>query len=294
VRILIAFAALVGVATGIGWLVAGALGAVIAGAGVLLAGVSLYARASACVLHLAGAYPMERDAAPDLHCLVERLAAQASLLGAAPRLYWLPGDAPNALVTGRDPAHAAIARTPDLPALLERDELAGLLARELACLTRDATRPGDIAAALAGRLMLIACWPAHSRRPARPEEPDRKVVGQWSVHNQGDDAFLRLVLASIAAGVVRAASSAERVHAADTAGAQMLSDPLPLARALAKLAAANGTRPACEVNPGLAHQFVVAPYIEESLRPLFSIQPSSSARLQRLTRQALLPAVNPG
>jgi Zn-dependent protease with chaperone function len=74
----------------------------------------------------------------------------------------------------------------------------------------------------------------------------------------------------------------------------MLSDPLPLARALAKLAAGNSIRPSYEVNPGLAHQFVVAPYIEESLRPLFSTPPSSSARLQRLTRQALQPVVNPG
>ena len=196
---------------------------------------------------------------------------------AAPRLYWLPGDAPNALATGRDLAHAAIALTPDLPALLDRDELAGLLARELACLTRGATRPGDIAAALAGGLMLHAA---------------RARVRQ----RIGDDPMARLVLRRWIArsGVVRAASSAERVHAADTAGAQMLSDPLPLARALAKLAAANSTRPACEVNPGLAHQFVVAPYIEESLRPLFSTPPSASARLQRLTRQALQPAVTPG
>ena len=268
-RILAAFAVLVGVVTGIGWLVASAPGAVIAGALALLGSVSLYRRAGRCVLHLAGAYPIVRDVAPDLYRLVERLAAQAGMPAAVPRLYWLPGDAPNALTAGRDLAHAALALTPDLPVLLDRDELAGLLARELACLTRGATRPGDIAAALAGGLMLIA------RRP-------------------GIGTILRLVLALIAAGVVRAASSAERVLAADTAGAQMLSDPLPLARALAKLAAANRTRPACEVNPGLAHQFVVAPYIQESLRPLFSTPPSSCARLQRLTRQALEPVVTPG
>ena len=163
-RILAAFAVLVGVVTGIGWLVAGAPGAVIAGASALLASLSLYRNAGRCVLHLAGAYPIVRDVAPDLYRLVERLAAQAGMPGAAPRLYWLPGDAPNALATGRDLAHAAIALTPDLPALLDRDELAGLLARELACLTRGATRPGDIAAALAGGLMLIARWPGHSRR----------------------------------------------------------------------------------------------------------------------------------
>jgi heat shock protein HtpX len=294
VRIVAAFATLIGGAAGIGWLVAGAPGAVIAGAAALLASVSLYRCAARCVLHLTGAYPIARDVAPDLYRLVERLAAQAGMPGAAPRLYWLPGDAPNALATGRDLAHAALALAPDLPALLDRDELAGLLARELACLTRGATRPGDIAAAVAGGLMLIACGPAHSRRRARPEEPAREVVGQWSVHPRGGGACLRLVVASIAAGIVRAASSAERVHAADTAGAQMLSDPLPLARALAKLAAANSTRPACGVNPGLAHLFVVAPYIEESLRPLFSTPPSANARLQRLTRQALQPAVNPG
>jgi heat shock protein HtpX len=292
VRILAAFAAMVGAVAGIGWLVAGTLGAVIASASALLASVSLYRYAARCVLHLAGAYPIGRDVAPDLHRLVERLAAQAGTPRAAPRLYWLPGDAPNALVTGRDLAPAAIALTPDLPALLDRDELAGLLARELACLARDDTRLEDIAAALAGGLMLIARWPDHFQRAAKSGKQNSNPWARGTAEWVG--MALRMLPALIAAGVVRAASSAERVHAADTAGAQMLSDPLPLARALTKLAAGNSTRPACGVNPGLAHYFVVAPYIEESLRPLFSTPPSSSARLQRLTRQALQPAVNSG
>ena len=291
-RILAAFSALVGGAAGIGWLVTGALGAVIAGASVLLASVSLYRYAARCVLHLAGAYPISRDVGPGLYRLVERLAARAGTPGAAPRLYWLPGNAPNALATGRDLAHAAIALTPDLLALLDRDELAGLLARELACLARGDTRPGDIAAALAGGLMLIARWPHQFQRAA---EAGEQTSNQWARRPAAwVGAAWRMSLALVAAGVVRAASSAERVHAADAAGAQMLSDPLPLARALAKLSAANSTRPAREVNPGLAQQFVVAPYIEESLRPLFSTPPSSSARLQRLTRQALQPVAYAG
>jgi heat shock protein HtpX len=294
VRIFAAFAALVAGAVGIGWLVTGAPGAVIAGASALLVSVSLYRNAARCVLHLAGAYPVSRDVAPGLHRLVERLATQAGTLCATPRLYWLPGDAPNALATGRDLGHAAIALTPDLVAFLDHDELAGLLARELACLARGDTRRGDIAATLAGGLMLIARRPYQSRHPGRWDEEDRNAAVRQSGSSQGVATVLRLALASIAASVVRAASSAEGVHAADAAGAQMLSDPLPLARALAKLTAANSSRPAREVNPGLAHQFVVAPYIEESLQPLFSTPPSSSARLQRLTRQALLPAVNPG
>jgi len=294
VRLLAAFAALVAGATCAGWLVAGTLGAAIAGASALLAGGCLYRCAARCVLHLAGATPVAPDVAPGLHRLVERLAAQSGTPDAAPRLYWLPGEAPNVLATGRDPAQAAIALTPDLVTLLDHDELTGLLARELACLARGDTRRGDIAAALAGGLMLIARWPDHSRHPGRSDEQDRIVAVRRSPGRQDVGTVSRLALASIAAGVVHAASSAESVHAADAAGAQMLSDPLPLARALAKLAAGNSIRPSYEVNPGLAHQFVVAPYIEESLRPLFSTPPSSSARLQRLTRQALQPAVNPG
>jgi heat shock protein HtpX len=294
VRFLAAFAVLVGSVTGIGWLVAGAPGAVIADTSALLALLILYAHASPCVLRLAGAYPIARDVAPDLYRLVERLATQAGIPGAAPRLYWLPGDAPNALATGRDLKHAAIALTPNLPALLDRDELAGLLARELACLIGGAARPGDIAAALAGGLMLLARWTVRCQQTGWPEAQVRNVTVGRSASRPGVGMNLHLVLASLAAGVVRTIPCTERVHAADTAGAQMLSDPLPLARALAKLAAANSTRPTCEVNPGLANQFVVAPYIEELLRPLFSTQPSASARLQRLTRQALQPVVAPG
>jgi heat shock protein HtpX len=302
VRIMVAFATLVGGAAGIDWLVTGALGAVIAGVSALLACASLYRCASRCVLQLAGAYPFASDVAPGLHRLVERLAVQSGTppqkardsAGATVRLYWLPGAAPNVLATGRDPAHAAIALTPDLPALLDHDELAALLARELACLARGDTQRGDIAAALAGGLMLIARGPVRSQHSGQSDAQDRNVAVRRSASRQGVGTGWRLVMASIAAGVVRAASSAERIHAADAAGALMVGDPLPLARALAKLTAANSTRPAHEVNPGLAHLFVVTPYIEESLQLLFSTPPSSSARLQRLTRQALQPVVNPG
>ena len=291
-RILAAFAALVGVATGIGWLVAGALGAVIASAGVLLAGLGLYANASACVLRLAGAYPMERDAAPDLHRLVERLAAQASLPGAAPRLYWLPGDAPNALATGRDPAHAALALTPALLTLLERDELASVLTRELVCIARRRTVVGDMAAALAGGLMLIASWQGRSRATAETAGPNGGREGCRS--GLGVGTGWRAALMFIAARLVRAASSTEHVHAADAEGARVFGDPFPIARALERLAAANSTQPVRTVNPGLAHQFIVAPYIEEPDRPLFVALPPLPVRLQCLTQQALLPAPNPG
>ena len=291
-RIVAGFAALVGVATGIGWLVAGALGAVIASAGVLLAGLGLYANASACVLRLAGAYPMERDAAPDLHRLVERLAAQASLPGAAPRLYWLPGDAPNALATGRDPAHAALALTPALLTLLTRDELAGVLTRELACIARRYTVVGDMATPLAGGLVLLAGWQSRARAAARAADAIRDRGGPhgglW-----GRPAW-RAVLVLVAARLVRAASSAEHVHAADAEGAQMLGDPFPIARALEKLTAANSMRPERAVNPGLVHQFVVAPYTEEPVRLLFTAPPPLHVRLQRLTRQALRPAAYAG
>jgi heat shock protein HtpX len=294
VRIFGAFAALVIGTAGIGWLVAGPLGAAIAGASAFLACVGVVRCAARCVLHLAGAYPVAPDIAPGLHQLVEHLSARSGAHGESPRLYWLPGDAPNALATGRDPANGAIALTPDLVSLLDHDELTGLLARELACLARSDTRRGDMAAALAGGLMLIARRPERPQHSGQSDVQVRNVAVRRSAGRQGVGTGWRLALASIAAGVMHAAGSAESVHAADAAGAQMLSDPLPLARALAKLTAANSTRPARDVNPGLAHQFVVAPYIEEPLRPLFSTPPSSSARLQRLTLQALQPVMNPG
>ena len=290
-RIVAVFAALVGVATGIGWLVAGALGAVIASAGVLLAGLSLYAGASACVLHLAGAYPMERDATPDLHRLVERLAAQADMPG-APRLYWLPGDAPNALATGRNSTRAAIAMTPALLTFLTRDELAGVLARELTCIARRYTVVGDMAATLAGGLMLIASWQGRSRATAEMADPNSGGEGCRSGLWGGTG--WRAVLMFIAARLARAASSAEHVHTADAEGARVFGDPFSVARALERLAAANSTRPVPMVNPGLTHQFIVAPHIDEPVRPLFTAPPPLNVRLQRLTRQALRPAVNPG
>jgi len=287
---LAALAALVGGAAGIGWLVMGALGAVMAGALILLAGASLYACASRCALRLAGASPVSGDSAPELQRLIERLARQKerNSAGAAPRLYWLPGDAPNILTTGRGAGHAAIALTPGLPAVLERDELTGLLVRELASLEQADAPWQDISAALAGGLMCIAGWPDRFRPPAESGEEDglqwaRKIAARVG-------AAMRIVLASSAAGVVRVACSAERIYAADAAGAQLLGDPLPLARALAKLAAGNSARPACDVNPGLVHQFIVAPFVEEPLQTLLCTHPPLAARLQRLTEQALEPS----
>jgi hypothetical protein len=159
VRLLALFTALLGALAGVGWLLACEVGAVIAAASRLLAFLSLYWYADKCVLCLARATQVRRDVAPDLFRMVERLAAQAGVPAATLRLYWLPGAAPNALAAGHDMAHAAIAITPDLPSFLDHDELAGLLVRELAYLRRGYPRLGDTAAAVAGGLMLLGCWP---------------------------------------------------------------------------------------------------------------------------------------
>jgi heat shock protein HtpX len=283
----LAFVALISGAVCAGRLVAGVGGAVIAGTSMLLAGVSLYLGASACVLRLAGAYPLRRADAPAVCRLVEQLAAQCGLPG-APRLYWLPGDAPNALATGRNPAHAALAVTPTLLAFLERDELAGVLTRELTCIARRYTATGDMAAALAGGLLWISYQQGRSRGDVVADDPPVRRSKTWG------DTGMRSALTTIAARLVCATGAAAQVYAADAEGAALFGDPFPIARALAKLTVANSTPPVWRANPGLACQFVVAPYIEKPLRPLFTTPPPLNARVQSLTRQALRPAVNPG
>jgi heat shock protein HtpX len=289
VRLLAAFAVVVGAVTGIGWLVTGAPGAVIAGASALLALLILYANASPCVLRLAGAYPVARDVAPDLYRLVERLVTQAGLSG-TPRLYWLPGDAPNALATGRDSARAAIAMTPALLTLLTRDELAGVLTRELACIARRYTVVWDMAAALAGGLMLIASWRGRARTTVEAADPDSGRGGSRSAP-RGSRGW-RTVLILLSARLVRAAGSVEQVHAADAEGARVLDDPFPIARALERLAAANSARPVRTANSGLAHEFIIAPYVEEPLCRLFRAHPPLAERVERLNEQALEPTMS--
>src|SRR3989449_9313926 len=106
------------------------------------------------VLAMYGAQPVDEAQAPGLHAMVRRLATRAQI--PMPRIYVIPGDAPNAFATGRNPQHAAVAVTEGIMRILDEDELEGVLAHELSHVTNRDVLISTIAATLAGAITGVA------------------------------------------------------------------------------------------------------------------------------------------
>mgnify|MGYP005857204375 CR=1 FL=1 len=235
-------------------------------------------------LKMAGAKEVSPEEAPELHELVERLARQGRL--PRPRVYVMDTPAPNAFATGRDPQHAAVAVTTGIVRMLEREELAAVLAHELAHIKNRDTLIATLAAAVAGAITMLANmaqWALLLGGFGRgeDEEGSQGLAGLVS-------GILMIFLAPVAAALIHMAISRTREYGADAAGARILGDPLPLARALEKLEMANHALP-MNVSPGMAHQFTVQPFTGGGLASLFSTHPPTASRVARLREMALRP-----
>jgi heat shock protein HtpX len=233
-------------------------------------------------LAMTGAKEVDESQAPELHRLVERLALQARM--PKPRVYVMETAAPNAFATGRDQNHAAVAVTTGIMQMLDRDELAGVMAHELSHIRNRDTLISAIAASVAGAITMLA------------------HMAQWAMifgGMRGDDeegegiggmvgGLLMIILAPIAAAIIQMAISRTREYGADATGARILGDPLPLARALEKMAYANQRVP-MQVNPSTAHAFTVQPLSGGGMMGLFSTHPPIEERVRRLREMALRP-----
>ncbi len=216
--------------------------------------------------------------------MVEQLALQARI--PKPRVYVMETMTPNAFATVRDPDHAAIAVTAGIMRILNWEELAGVLAHELAHIKNRDTLISAVTATIAGAITTIANmaqWAMMFGGFGRSEEGEGSegIAGLAS-------GLLMIFLAPIAATLVQLAISRSREFGADATGARILGDPLPLAGALEKLETANRIAP-MRVNPATAHQFTVQPLGGGGVAGLFSTHPSTAERVTRLRRMALGP-----
>ena len=227
------------------------------------------------VLAMYRARPASADEAPELDSIVRELARRAGI--PMPRLYVLPEEAPNAFATGRGPGHAAVAVTEGLLRALDRREVAGVLAHELAHVKHRDTLIMTVAATLAGAISMLAS------------------LGQWSLllgggrsSDGGEDAphpaagLLGVLVAPFAAMLVQAAISRSREFLADEGGARLTGDPRALADALHKLDAWSRQVPMGAGSPATAHLFIVNPFTGGGWLRLFSTHPSTGARVARL------------
>ena len=264
----------------LGQAVGGVGGMIVATLFALLLNGGAYWFSDRLVLRMSGARAIERDELPWLQDMVARLAERARL--PRPRLYIIESDAPNAFATGRSPRHGVVAVTTGIMRLLTRDELAGVIAHELAHIKHRDTLLSAVVATLAGAIAMIA------------------NIGQWALifGGAGDDeegggwlgGLLWLFIAPIAASLIQLGISRAREYQADAGGAQILGDPLPLASALEKLEWAAGRAP-LQASPAMASLYIVNPLSGGSLVRLFSTHPRSEDRIARLRALALrLPA----
>jgi heat shock protein HtpX len=229
------------------------------------------------VLAMYHAKPISEAESPGLYSVVSRLTTKAGL--PMPKLYVIPGEMPNAFATGRNPQHAAVAVTEGLLRILDRDEVEGVLAHELAHVRNRDILIGTIAATLAGAIMMLASmarWAAIFGGMGRSDDDEG---------GGGGIALIAMaILAPFAALLIQMAISRSREYQADASGAQISGKPLGLANALMKLDGASKMIPA-QVNPSTAHMFIVNP-LRGGFGGLFSTHPPIADRVSRLRRMA--------
>lgn len=245
----------------------GSQGAVI---GLALAGIlnlGSYWFSDKIVLKMYRAEPLQRADAPDLYDMVDRLRTRAGL--PMPTLAIAPSEQPNAFATGRSPQSAVVCVTQGLLPVVNREELEGILAHELAHIQNRDMLIGTIAATLAAAFVLLARFGAFFGG-----DRDRGAAG----------GILMIILAPIAAMIVQMAISRVGEFRADRVGAQISGRPLALASALRKLEEHARAKPMA-ISPSAAHLCIVNPlagHAGRALASMFRTHPPTSERIRRL------------
>jgi heat shock protein HtpX len=282
-RTAILLAGLTALFMGVGFLLGGQQGMIIAFAVALAMNAFSYWNADKMVLRMHGAREVGRAEAPDLYGLVEQLAARAEM--PMPRVYVIDSEQPNAFATGRNPQNAAVAATTGLLANLGQEEIAGVMAHELAHIRNRDTLIMTITATIAGAISMLANFAMFFGGPSSNSERSNPLgaIGTIAI----------MILAPLGAMLVQMAISRGREYEADRLGAELTGRPLWLASALESLdrSAARVRNDMAEANPATAHLFIINPLHGERMDNLFSTHPRTENRIRRL--RAMSGAVGP-
>ena len=233
------------------------------------------------VLSMYNAQEVDRQSAPELYGLVEKLAGRAEL--PMPRVYIINEDAPNAFATGRNPSNAAVAVTTGLMRALDYNEISGVLGHELAHVKHRDILISTIAATMATVISYaasIAQWAAiFGSGRSSDDDNHGGIIG----------LIATAIIAPIAAALIQMAISRSREYSADEGGAEICGNPNYLAAALEKIEyyAVHGA-PLPEATPATAHMCIINPLTgrDISFKSLFSTHPDTQERIARLREQA--------
>lgn len=243
----------------------------------LLMNIGSYWFSDKIVLRMTGARQVTKQEAPDLYNIVENLSITAGL--PMPKVYIVDDPAPNAFATGRNPEHAVVAATTGLLQVLDRSELEGVMAHELAHVGNRDMLVMTVAVVLAGFIAILADFFLRALMFGggdRERHPLVLVIG-----------IVGIFLAPIAAQLIQMAISRKREYLADATGALLTRYPEGLASALEKIAQHH--RPMQRASHATAHLFISDPFEEEGKRSLaarlgglFQTHPPMRERVSRL------------
>ncbi|PQO24686.1 zinc metalloprotease HtpX [Rhodobacteraceae bacterium WD3A24] len=279
VRTAMLMAAMTALFMGAGYLLAGEAGLVIAL--VIAAAMNLFSwwNSDKMVLRMHNARPADEGTAPGLARMVAELARRADMPG--PKVYVIESDQPNAFATGRSPSNASVAATTGLLRRLPPEEVAGVMAHELAHIRSHDTLIMTITATFAGAISILANFALFFGGRDRP----MGLIGTLAV----------MILAPLAAALVQMAISRAREYEADRNGAEISGAPLALASALRRIEglAARIDNDTAERNPASAHMFIINPLHAHAHDRLFSTHPATANRVAALREMARAGAAGP-
>lgn len=265
-------AAMTALFMGVGWMLGGSFGATIALVVAAVMNVFTWWSSDKMVLRMHNARPVAGGDQPGLVMLVADLARQGAM--PVPSVYIIDEAQPNAFATGRNPQNAAVAVTTGLLQRLSREEVAGVIAHELAHIKNHDTAIMTVTATFAGAISMLANLALFFGGQ------DRKMGIAGTI--------AMMVLAPLAASVVQMAISRSREYEADRVGAEICGQPLWLADALEGIqgAASRIDYNRAERNPATAHMFIINPLHAHAVDSLFSTHPKTENRVAKLRAMA--------
>ncbi len=268
-RTTLLLAAMTSLFLGVGFMLGGSGGMMIALLLALAMNGFAYWNSDKMVLGMYGAREVDEASAPEYVRMVRLLAENAGL--PMPKVYVIDNAQPNAFATGRNPEHASVAATTGLLQMLSPQELAGVMAHELAHIRNRDTLIMTITATIAGAISMLANFAMFSG------DNRNNPLGIAGV-------LLLMVVGPMAAALVQMAISRGREYEADRNGAEISGRPLWLASALEKMtiAAEQIDNAPAERNPATAHMFIINPLHSGRMDSLFSTHPSTASRIARL------------
>ncbi len=277
-KTLILMAVLTVVVVLLGWLIGGEEGLVFAFVLALAMNGAAYWFSDRIAVSMTRSRPLPEKEAPGVYRALRELTAHASM--PMPRVYLMPADQPNAFAAGRNPQNAIVSVTGGLLHMLDYEELKGVLAHELAHIRNRDILISTVAAVMAGALVFIARMGMFGMMfgggQRRSSDGGGALIGLIRL--------LALILAPLAALLIRMAISRTREYGADATGAKLSGNPRGLAGALEKMESYARRRPLAGLNDAASHMFIINPLPARGFSALFSTHPPIRERIERLNR----------